>query len=150
MGHTYGNLLVHAVFSTKERRPAIDDDLRPRLFAYMGGIARQEIGQAIIIGGTDNHVHSLLIVRADVPVSEAMRKLKGLSSGWVHQTLPERSAFAWQSGYGAFSVSQSRAGEAEEYIRNQAEHHRRQTFEEEFIALLKRHGIEYDPRYVFD
>ena len=149
MGHTYCSLLVHVVFSTKERQRFIHEPLRPRLHAYMGGIARAEFGRALCIGGTEDHVHGLLSLNTSVSAAEAMRKWKSLSSGWVHDTFPESAAFAWQEGYGVFSVSRSNAGQVTRYIENQMQHHKRQTFQEEFIALLERHEIEYDPEKIW-
>ena len=100
---------MHVVFGTKERRPLILDAFRTRLYEYMAGIAREEFGHAVRIGGTDDHMHALMKLRTDVSVAEAVRKWKSLSSGWLHKTVPEARAFAWQSGYGAFSVSHSNA-----------------------------------------
>jgi putative transposase len=150
MGHTYANLVTHFVFSTHERRPLIHDSFRQRLFEYMAGFARNEFKGSLSVGGTDNHVHGLLVLPTDVSVAEAMKKWKGLTSKWVHETFPAEADFAWQEGYGAFSVSQSNVPQVAAYIEGQAEHHRKMTFEEEFIALLKRHGIQYDPKYVWD
>ena len=150
MSHTYSCVLVHVVFSTKERRPTIHESIRPRLQEYLGGIARKEFGRSLIIGGTADHVHGLLSIRPAVSVAEAMRKSKSLSSGWVHETFPERRDFAWQEGYGAFSVSPSSAEKVKRYIERQESHHRRMTFKEEFIALLERHNIPYDERYIWD
>jgi len=149
MGHTFSNLLVHVVFSTHERRPLIHDSFRPRLHEYLCGLARQEFRQALSVGGTDNHIHGLLALRADLSVSDAMRKWKTLSSKWVHETFPAERDFAWQEGYGAFTVSRSNVSKVAAYIEGQVEHHKKMTFEEEFVALLKRHGIEYDPRYIW-
>jgi putative transposase len=150
MGHTYSNVLIHFVFSTKFRAPTIVEPIQSRLHDYIGGIARQEIGKSLRIGGTDNHVHALLVVKPDVSQSEAMRKFKSRSSAWVHETFMEHQDFAWQSGYGAFSVSQSRIADVIEYIARQQEHHKRRSFEDEFVALLNRHGVDYDPKYVLD
>jgi putative transposase len=150
MGHTFSNLLVHVIFGTKERLPTIREPLRPRLYEYMSGIARAEFGRALCIGGTANHVHGLIVLTTDVSVAEAVRKWKSLSSKWAHETFPDSQDFAWQSGYGAFSVSRSNVPKVAGYIERQAEHHRKVTFEEEFVAFLERHGIEYDPRYVWD
>ena len=150
MSHTYSCLLVHAVFSTKERRLTIHESFRQRLYEYMGGIARHEFGRSLVVGGTADHVHGLLSIRPAVSVAEAMRQWKSLSSKWVHDTFPQRGDFAWQEGYGAFSVSPSNADAVERYIRGQEAHHKRMTFQEEFVALLKRHGIEYDPATVWD
>lgn len=150
MGHTFSNLLIHVVFSTKCRRPMLRDTLRPRLYEYMVGVARGEFGSAIRIGGTLDHLHALLAVRPDVSISDAMRKWESLSSRWVHTTFPDSAAFAWQTGYAAFSVSLSNKSKVTEYIDTQAAHHRHKTFEEEFVALLQQHGIAYDLKYVFD
>jgi putative transposase len=150
MGHTFSNLLVHMIFSTRERLPTITGEIRPRLVEYLSGIARHEFGQALCIGGTENHVHGLLVLRTDVAVAEAARKWKSLSSKWVHETFPTAADFGWQAGYGVFSVSRSNVPKVTVYIEGQIEHHRRVTFEEEFIGFLDRHGIAYDPRHVWD
>jgi len=149
MGHTYANLVFHVVFSTKERRPRMHDSFRPALFEYLSGIARNEFRGALAVGGTENHVHGLVVLPTDKSMAEAMQKWKGASSGWVHSTFPGEGDFAWQEGYGAFSVSQSNVKQVAAYIAGQAEHHKKMTFEEEYVALLKRHGIAFDPRYVF-
>jgi putative transposase len=150
MGHTFSNLLVHMIFSTRGRLPLIRDDIRPRLYEYLSGLARGEFGSAPSIGGTANHIHGLLVLKTDVSVAEAARKWKGLSSKWVHETFPGAKDFAWQAGYGVFSVSRSNAPKVVAYIEGQAEHHRKVTFEEEFIEFLERHQVPYDPRYVWD
>ena len=149
-GHTYANLLVHVVFSTKGRRPTMRKDFRTRLHDYLGGIARQEFGRSLRVGGTANHLHGLIVLKPSIAVSDAMKKWKSLSSGWVHNTFPGNRDFGWQNGYGAFSVSESKAQEVIEYIERQEEHHRKVSFEEEFIHFLEVNGIEYDPRYVWD
>jgi len=150
MGHTYTNLLYHVAFSTKDRVPIIEDSWARRLHQYMAGIARKEFIKALAIGGTADHVHGLLVLPATVCIAEAMRKWKSLSSKWVNETLPQAPRFAWQNGYGAFTVSHSNISKVAGYIEAQAEHHKRMTFQEEFIGLLERHGIEYDLRYVWD
>jgi len=150
MSHTYANLLYHVVFSTKGRQPYIVEELRLRLHAYLGGIVRAIQGKALTIGGTADHVHLLMLLPARTAVAEALRVLKTNSSRWVHGQLPERAFFAWQTGYGAFTVSQSAADDVKRYIAGQEAHHRSMTFQEEFLALLTRHGIEYDERYLWD
>ena len=149
MPHSYTNLLYHIVFSTKERAPSINNEIRPRLLAYLGGIARELNATLLAAGGTEDHVHLLLSLSSSLSVADALRVLKTNSSRWVHQKWPSQRRFAWQSGYGAFSVSQSVIDDVRRYIANQEEHHRRMTFQEEFIALLKRHGIEFDKRYLW-
>jgi len=141
-GHTFSRLLVHVVFGTKERRGQIKAAFRERLCRYMAGIAKTEFGRLIEIGGTGDHVHVLVSLRTDVSVATAVRKLKSLSSGWVHATFPSEGAFGWQTGYGAFSVSESNAESVVGYVRNQEKHHERQTFSEEYAALLRKHGID--------
>lgn len=148
MGHTYTRLLVHVVFSTKNRAALIDEVLRPRLFEYMAGVARHEFGRALEIGGTVDHVHALLSLRAEVSTAEAVRKLKSLSSGWVHRTFRDRPGFSWQDGYAAFSVSESALSRVRAYIAGQEEHHRRMSFDEELQAFLNRHSIAFDPRHL--
>jgi putative transposase len=150
MGHTFTNLVTHVVFSTKHRQPLIHDSFRQRLHEYMAGFARKEFRGSLSVGGTENHVHGLIVLPTDISMAEAMKKWKGLTSKWVHETFPAEADFAWQEGYGAFSVSQSNVHQVATYIEQQPQHHKKLTFEEEFIALLERHGIEYDPRYVWD
>ena len=147
---SYVSAYCHCVFSTKERRPLMTPALRERLWPFLGGIARQNQMKAIEIGGVADHVHLLLSLPATMPIAKAMQLIKGGSSKWVHETFPEHRLFAWQEKYGAFTVSASRVDSVVAYIRGQEEHHRKQTFQEEFVALLKRHRIEYDERYVWD
>lgn len=143
MGHTYASIFIHCVFSTKERRPLILEEREKELYSYLGGIAKGEGFSLIAAGGTANHLHMLLGLPATILLADAVKKLKGSSSRWMG------SGFSWQQGYGAFSVSPSQVAVVKKYIRNQKEHHRERSFEEEFIALLKSCGIEYDYRFVF-
>ncbi len=144
MPHTYTSLLVHVVFSTKDRAPDLSPDLAARLFPYMGGIVRECKGAALIINGPADHVHLLLSIPAAVSIADMLRVLKANSSRWVHEQFPERKRFGWQAGYGAFTVSGSRLGDVRNYIASQEEHHRRVSFQEEFLTLLRKHGLEYD------
>jgi REP element-mobilizing transposase RayT len=150
MGHTYASVIVHGIFSTKERRPFLQADMMAELARVVGGIIRDRGGALLAFNGMPDHVHLLAVLHPKQAIADQFRDIKAVSSKWIHQRFPELSAFAWQTGYGAFSVSKSNAPEVEKYIARQVEHHRRRTFEEEFVALLKRHGIEYDPRYAFD
>ena len=150
MAHTYTNLWTHALFSTKGREPMLDRELKPRLFAYMAAIIENLKGQALLINGSSDHVHMLFVQPADLSLSDLMKKVKANSSRWVHQNWPSRIRFAWQTGYAAFSVSRSQVGWAERYIADQEEHHRKLTFQEEVLTFLKKHGIQYNPRFVFD
>ncbi|MBX2992412.1 MAG: IS200/IS605 family transposase [Bacteroidetes bacterium] len=150
MAHTYVQLLTHIVFSTKHRQPVMTSDLRERLFPYIGGIFRELEGSALLINGVADHVHVLAFLPAKRALSDIMRDVKANSSGWVHKQFPQQKNFAWQTGYGAFSVSKSNLEVVKNYIANQEEHHRRKTFQEEYVGLLKKHGIEYDERYIWD
>jgi REP element-mobilizing transposase RayT len=145
---SYVSSYFHCVFSTKERRPSIKPELRDRLWPFLGGIARQNKMKAIEIGGVEDHVHILLSLPSVMTVAKAMQLLKGGSSKWIHETFPEQRLFAWQEEYGAFSVSVSQLDRTIEYIKGQEPHHHRMTFQEEFLALLKKHRIEYDERYL--
>jgi putative transposase len=147
MSHTYTSELFHVVFSTKERRRSIAPDMQDRLWAFLGGIARRNGFKAMAVGGTDNHVHMLLSIPATMPLATAMQLLKGGSSKWLNETIVDPH-FEWQQGYGAFSVSVSHQRQTIGYINSQAEHHRTRNFEDEFISFLKKHEIDYDPKYV--
>ncbi|MGC2639749.1 MAG: transposase [Acidobacteriaceae bacterium] len=141
MGHTYATNFIHCIFSTKDRRPLTAPDRRPALFNYFGGIAKGEGFSLIDAGGAADHVHLLILLPAKVSLAEAVQKLKGGSSRWM---CPE---FAWQQGYGAFSVSPSQVPIVRRYIRNQELHHRKRDFAQEFLALLRHCGVEFDERY---
>lgn len=147
MAHTYTSELVHSVFSTHGRRKTISADLQPKLWAYLGGIARKNGFHALAVGGTEDHVHVLLSLPASMPLAKAVQLLKGGSSKWIHDSTGH--AFAWQEGYGAFTVGISQKADTIAYIAAQAQHHTRRSFEEEFIGFLKKPGTEYDPQYVW-
>ena len=149
MPHTFTQLTYHAVFSTKGRVNLVTTELRPRLFPYIAAIVNNGMGQMRTLGGTANHLHILFDLHQSVAVADAIRETKSVSSGWVHDTFPQSAGFGWQEGYGAFSVSASAIPRVTSYIQKQEEHHRTRTFEEEFVAFLDRHGIEYDPRYLW-
>jgi REP element-mobilizing transposase RayT len=147
---SYVSSYFHCVFGTKQRRPQITPELRERLWPFLGGIARQNQIKALEVGGVEDHVHLRLSLPPTVSIAKAMQLLKGGSSKWVHETFPEHRLFRWQEKYGAFSVSVSQLDKALEYIKGQAEHHRKMTFQEEFVALLKKHRMAYDERYLWD
>jgi putative transposase len=149
MAHSYISALYHCVFSTKERCKTITEDLESRLWPYLGGIARENKMRALEIGGIEDHVHLLLSIPSTLSIAKTMQLIKGGSSKWVHDTFPEHNKFEWQEGYGAFSVGISQVEDTRKYISNQREHHRTKTFQDEFVAFLDKHGIEYDPRYVW-
>jgi REP-associated tyrosine transposase len=138
--HTYTSLLVHCVFSTKDRRPLITEQMQPRLWAFLGGIARKNRMKALAVGGIEDHVHILLSLPATITVAKALQLLKGGSSKWMNDQLPRRS-FAWQENYGAFSIGVSQVKDTVRYIKNQKQHHARCGFAEELRMFLRRHGI---------
>ncbi len=150
MPGTYSQILFHIVFSTKHRTPWITPDVAKRLYPYMGGIIRAEKGVLYSIGGIADHVHLYLRWRPDASVSDLMRTTKARSSRWLHETFPNLPSFAWQEGYGVFSVSKSQEPEVKKYIANQAAHHKREDFKSELLRMLKLHEVEFDERYVFD
>ncbi len=137
------------VFSTKNRERWILPDVEERIWAYLGGIAKENKVHPIQIGGIEDHVHLLLGAPASVAPSKIAQLIKGGSSAWIHDTFPNMKGFAWQDGYGVFSVSKSNILEVVDYIRGQRDHHRTRTFQEEYLAFLKRHEIQYDERYVW-
>jgi REP element-mobilizing transposase RayT len=147
--HSYSNTLVHCVFSTKDRRKLLTPEILARLFPYLSGIARKNGMTALAVGGVEDHVHLLLSLPTMLPVAKAIQLVKGGSSKWLRETFPELAQFAWQAGYGAFSIGIAQVERTRRYIEGQADHHRETSFETEFIQFLKTHGIEYDPRYVW-
>ncbi|HYI07630.1 MAG TPA: IS200/IS605 family transposase [Thermoanaerobaculia bacterium] len=146
MPHTYSSLSTHVTFSTKRRQPIITPDLEARLLPYFGGIVRQLGGTVLVSNTVPDHVHLLIELPPTITMSEAIGQLKGSSSKWIHDSFPERRTFAWQRGFGAFSVSRSNVPGVARYIESQKEHHRKVTFEEELVRLLRRHGIDFDER----
>jgi len=149
MAHTFTDLLTHAVFSTFGRAPFLSEAMRPDVHAYIGGILRELHAVPIAIGGTADHVHLLARLPAEMAVADCLRVVKANSSRWLKEKWPQRRSFAWQRGYGAFSVSESKKGVVTRYIQNQAEHHRRISFQEEFLELLKNHGIAFEEQYLW-
>lgn len=149
MAHTLTNLLFHVIFVTKNREPLIDADVRGSLHAYVGGIVRESNGIAIIVNGTADHLHALIKLPPTLCISDALRLVKTNSSKWMHEQ-KRRTKFAWQSGYAAFTVSESGVRKVRAYIEQQEEHHGKRTFAEEYIEFLEKNHIPYDPRYVFE
>ena len=149
MGHTYTNLLVHMVFSTQGREPWLRESVRQRVFAYLGGIAQESGAAPVCIGGVADHVHMLLALSSGLSCAQAAQRVKGASARWIHETFVEMRKFAWQEGYGAFTVGQSQIAATRKYIAGQEEHHRRVTFQDEFLAFLARNNVVYDERYIW-
>ena len=148
MPQSFSKIYVHATFSTKGRGPIIADSWRDELFTVLGGTANDLGCPSLIVGGVSDHVHILFELGRTLSVANAISKIKSTSSLWVHQN--QLKEFAWQGGYAAFSVSQSNVEIVREYIRRQPEHHARQSFQDELRELLRRHGLEWDERYIWD
>ena len=149
MADTYSAIYVHLIFSTKRRARLISAPASERLWAYVGGIARANGMTALSVGGAADHVHALLSLPTTMPVAKAAQLIKGGSSKWARETFPRGRDFAWQEGYGAFSVSVSQLDATVAYIQGQKEHHRRRSFQEEYVAFLRKHGVEYDEDHVW-
>ena len=149
MANTYTCLHYHLVFSTKNREPWITADAEERVWAYLGGIAKENEMTPIRIGGIEDHLHVLVGAPPTMAPSKIAQLIKGGSSNWIRNHFPEWSGFAWQDGYGAFSVSRSNVDAVANYIRNQREHHRNTGYQTEYRALLEKHGVEYDERYLW-
>jgi REP element-mobilizing transposase RayT len=149
MAHTYTNILIHALFSTKDRQPWLKAEIREEIFCYLGGAVNALGGQSLLVDGPPDHVHMLFVQPPTLSIATLLEKVKANSSGWVKRCWPGRRCFGWQTGYAAFSVSKSHVDQARRYIRNQEEHHRKVSFQEEVLAFLNKQGIEYDPWYVF-
>ena len=150
MPQSLTNLLYHFIFSTKNRQPWIDAELRPRLHQYIGGIINETRGKPIIVGGVEDHVHVFAYLPSTMTVPDAVRVMKANSSGWVHRAFPDKSEFAWQSGYAAFTASQSGIDDLRRYIENQEEHHKEVSFQDEYRAFLRKNAIMFDEQYVWD
>lgn len=150
MAKTYTKLVFHIVFSTKERAPLITGQIREPLYSYIGGVIRGEGGSLLRIGGVSDHIHILTRLKADTPVSDMVKRIKGKSSRWLGQRPETGGCFAWQTGYGAFSVSESRTMSVGRYIDTQEAHHQQWTYKDELISLLQKHQVDFDERYLFD
>jgi REP element-mobilizing transposase RayT len=146
MPSTHLSLHYHLVFSTKDRTPIITTGVRERLHAYLGGTVRNMNGIPEAIGGTNDHVHLLIGLRATHCLADVVRDLKAVSSRWMHEEIGECSA-TWQDGCGAFTVGALQCQDVRNYISRQEEHHRKQTFQEEYLEFLHRGGVECDERY---
>jgi REP element-mobilizing transposase RayT len=149
MPQSFASLHCHIVFSTKGRRPLISPEFQPRLFEYIGGIVRNHAGALVAAGGIPDHVHLLVSMGRTVAVADMVRLIKSNSSTWVNEDIGDRD-FHWQDGYGAFAVSYSNVDQVKHYLANQEDHHRVRTFQDEFREILRRHGLTWDERYVWD
>ncbi|MEI6804913.1 MAG: IS200/IS605 family transposase [Myxococcaceae bacterium] len=149
MTSTLTNLIYHVVFSTKNRAPTIKEEIQTELYDYIAGIIRNKQELLLGIGGIENHLHLILKVRAGINLSEMVRVIKANSSKWLNERKNYQGSFSWQNGYGAFTVSASQIERVRHYVRNQKEHHRKNSFEEEYLIFLKQNQIEYNPTYLW-
>lgn len=151
MPQSLAQVYLHVVFSTKSRRPFLQDPhLRRDLHAYLAGTCKNLQSPAIVIGGVEDHVHVLCRLARTLSIADLVRELKRESSKWVKGHSPHVRAFGWQDGYGAFSISPSHVAALKNYINRQEQHHRRESFQDEFRRLLKKYGVEFDEKYVWD
>lgn len=146
MSHTFARIHIHLIFSTKQRQKLIPKGTQAPLWAYMASICHNKGIEPIAINGTDNHVHVLFHLPPVMALAKAVNLIKANSSRWISE---HKRGFAWQDGYGAFSVSESNTDAVIRYIRDQEKHHRKRSYEQEYVAFLKKHRIKYDLRYVF-
>jgi putative transposase len=146
MAHTYTHNLIHLVFSTKDRQPFIPNEKLPELWKYIVGIGKNHKIYVIAVGGMADHVHILFDLPKTMTLADSARIIKSNSSRWMRVT---NRRFSWQDAYGAFGVSESGRDATIAYIVNQAEHHKKRDFKAEYIAMLKKHNVDFDPRYVF-
>ncbi len=147
---SFTRLTYHIVFATKYRVPAIRPLIQERLYEYIGGTLRAKKGHMVEIGGMPDHVHILAQLSPTLPVAEVIRDVKANSSKWMNEQSEVINLFEWQKGYGAFTVSYSHLESVQDYIRNQEEHHRKKTFQEEYVEFLKRHNIPFQMEYLFE
>lgn len=150
MANTYSQIYLHFVFRTKDQSETISSDIEERVWSYIAGVAKRHGMTPIQIGGIETHIHALVGVPTTMSSSQGAKALKGDSSYGIRREFPGMASFGWQDGYGVFSVSKSVIPSVVRYIKDQREHHANRSFEEEYVALLKKHGITYDERYLFD
>jgi REP element-mobilizing transposase RayT len=147
VAHSFRSYYFHLVWSTKDRKNRITEEIEDRLYAYIGGIIKNHQHSLLIIGGTSNHVHLLIAGNVLDKFSYLIRDVKAKSSIFISQNFPYQKNFAWQEGYGSFSVSHSSVDKVKQYIGNQKKHHEKISFDEEFLQLLGKHQIKYDNRF---
>jgi putative transposase len=148
MAHSYVRNCIHIIFSTKNRVRCLTPEVRARLWDYITGIIRNVKAEPIAVGGHEDHSHILLEIPSTLTLAKAVQLIKANSSKWLSETFLQLSSFEWQEGYGVFSVSTSMLEKVTDYIEGQEVHHRKRSFQEEYIAFLKGNNIEYDERYI--
>jgi putative transposase len=149
MANSFIFMNIHYVFSTRDRQRTIDKELQKQLWPYIGGIARQNNMLTYAVGGTEDHIHILLSLSGSISTAKAIQLIKSGSSKWIHDSFPDKSGFAWQTGYAAFSVSKSNRDRVVQYILEQEDHHKTLNFQQEYLSFLNNNGIKYDERYVW-
>ena len=151
MPQSLSSVHIHLVFSTKDREPFLRDaEIRKEMHAYLGGVSKKLDSLPVIVGGMEDHVHLLCRLARTITQADWVKEIKRVSSIWIKQREPALAAFAWQRGYGAFSVSASAIDKTCEYIAGQQEHHKKQTFQDEYRAFLRKHDMEWDERFVWE
>ena len=148
MSHTFSNLLFHLVWSTKNREPFINKNIKNRFHSYIRAVIEREGANLLFINGVEDHVHLLIAMPLTLLIPDLIEKIKPTSTKWCIKTFPEIKGFKWQEGYGAFTVGKSNLQAVINYIKNQEEHHKTVTFEEELISLLEAQGISYDRKHL--
>ena len=149
MSQSLSLVIVHIIYSTKDRFPCLDPTTRPHLHAYLATVARNSRCEGYRVGGTADHAHVAVRLSRTITIAGSVEELKTSSSKWLKMQRPELCRFSWQRGYGAFSVGQNELGDLVTYVSNQEEHHKVRTFQEEYLALLNKYGVQYDERYVW-
>lgn len=150
MANTYSQIYIHCVFATKGRENILTSEFREHLFKYMYGILKNDNVFPLAVGGWKDHVHVFFELPPDLKVADIMRMLKSTSSKWINDNKFLRGKFHWQEGYGAFSYSRSQKDNVIKYIMNQEEHHRKRTFREEYLDLLKKFEVDFNEKYIFE
>jgi putative transposase len=150
MPQSFSCLHNYLILGMRYREPTLSAEVRPRLYEYVGGILRAQDARLLAAGGMSDHVLWLVSLHPRMSVADTLRGIKANSSKWIHETFAELAGFGWQTGYAAFGVSYSNLGDVRRYLDSQEEHHRTRTFQDEYVAFLKRHGISYDKRYLWD
>jgi putative transposase len=150
MPQSLSSVLLHIVFSTKNREPFIGPEVEAQLYFYMATVFQGCESRALIIGGTSDHIHALADLARTITIADLIQEVKTQSSRWMKKQGRGLGGFQWQSGYGAFSIGQSGVNTVKAYIANQKAHHAKYTFQDEFRSLLKKYNISFDERYVWD
>ena len=150
MAQSLSQIYIHIIFSTKRRQPFIKPDVEPELFAYIGDTIKRNGGIPFLINGTENHIHIFSTLPKNISIAKFIEEIKRNSSRWIKSKGSGYNNFAWQNGYGSFSVSSSKKGIVIKYIASQKEHHKKQTYNEELLTFLDKYKIDYDEKYLWD